>query len=601
MGFSTFLGDEGLIERIPFILVSDERWTELQALTGASHIVPSGSRPYDIYQAFAELCPSGEFNFLTYITKGSSYETANKLLLSLENLYANTRNTQMENAPTYNYDYAFDSDDAVYNWSWANCNAYFVDSPQVTTPMTITLPGQFVTYLNSNTGRFQCMITVIPEGMITQQGKLDYTNYIGDKLITVNIVISNPMTPDSTNTNNRLYYSVKGWALNSYLTIQQTAVSSFLGQWIQNNVNISKGTPTPSGDAEETAPGQPDNPISNQGGTGDFSSDAILDQQTGATATTSYAGTTYCLNRAAFRDIKKDLWDADYLTLIKNLFGSGQNTVINCLLFPFNITGITTNPISVNSVFLGTHEVELTSPSAAYALGSGSRAEVTIGPLTGFQKVLGGFLDDNGVTECYIHLPFIGMQQIDPEIIYGHSVSVKYIFDYMTGECQALIYSNMATASDGQTYTNQAVCCYEFSGQAGIPIGFSESNLNSLILNVGVNALKGAFQGGAAGAGTALVEGAMSVIGAPAAHMEGSTGSSIERMKSLDVYLMFIRPKTVIPNTYNKTKGRPSGISAALSTLTGFTVIENPIIQTTATQTEKDIIISKLKEGVRIK
>lgn len=359
--------------------------------------------------------------------------------------------------------------------------------------------------------------------------------------------------------------------------------------------------PTPPSSVIETAPGQPDNTPHTEGGTGDFSSDSIEDAQVGATGTAGYAGTCYVLNKGAMNDVKKELWDADYLTLIRDLFGSGQNTIINCLLFPFNVTSIISSSTVVSNIILGTHPCPLSTGSSAYAIGTGSNARITIGTLSNFKKVLGGFLDDSGVSECYIHLPFIGLKQIDPEIVYGHNFSVDYLFDFMTGECQALIYSNMLTEEDGQTFTQTPCLCYEFQGQAGVPIGFTESNINNNLMNVGINALKGAISGGKAAAASALVEGALSMVGSQQAHMEGATGSGIERMKSMDVYLLFIRPKTYIPKNYNKMKGRPSQQDLKLSDCKGFTVVDNPLIETSATDSEREMIVSLLKEGVRIK
>lgn len=377
-------------------------------------------------------------------------------------------------------------------------------------------------------------------------------------------------------------------------------LSSLTGYQIGYTGNIPSPV-GPSGDAVITAPGQPDNIVENQAGTGDFSSDSIEEEQQAAAQAVGFSGTTYILNKPALDLVKAGMWSNDYLSLLQRLAGNPQGTIINCLLMPFNGLNLLTALTEVESIYLGTYEVPLTGTAAAYAVNTGTKCSVEIGPFSGYNKVMGGFLDDNGTTEAYIHLPFIGLKQVDPEVIYGHTVSIKYIIDLITGECQALIYSNMQVTEDGLSFTNTPTCCYEFSGQAGVPIGFAASNISDNMLNVGVNALRGAISGGAMGALMGAGMTALNQIGGTNAHMEGSTGSSIERQKSMDIYFMFIRPRTHIPNNYNKTKGRPSLVDKPLSALKGFTVIDNPIIETTATQTEKDMIINKLKEGVRIK
>ena len=81
----------------------------------------------------------------------------------------------------------------------------------------------------------------------------------------------------------------------------------------------------------------------------------------------------------------------------------------------------------------------------------------------------------------------------------------------------------------------------------------------------------------------------------------GATGNNNERLNCQESFFVFERAEFAIPKDFNKNYGRPSMITSKLGDLKGFTQCNNVLIETEATEPEKQQIISLLTEGVIIK
>lgn len=71
------------------------------------------------------------------------------------------------------------------------------------------------------------------------------------------------------------------------------------------------------------------------------------------------------------------------------------------------------------------------------------------------------FLDYQPNTSIDIYLPFIGSRPLDPDVVTGRTVGVKYMFDVVTGFCVAFI------TVDGSVY-------YTFNGQSSITLPITQ-------------------------------------------------------------------------------------------------------------------------------
>lgn len=208
------------------------------------------------------------------------------------------------------------------------------------------------------------------------------------------------------------------------------------------------------------------------------------------------------------------------------------------------------------------------------------------------EKYWGSALDYAPYTQVEIFLPFIGIRSLKIEDVIATTLHVKYYIDILTGSCIAFIKCGQSVL-----YTFTGSCIQH------IPMMSQSSDL----LKNNITAV------GAVGVGLATGMSAAAVAGAAAGAINSATAKNhVQRsgdvagsagiMGEYEPYLILHRPKQSLAAGYNQYKGYPSNITAALSSLSGYTEIEH--IHLTgidgATDTELTEIETLLKKGVII-
>ena len=208
----------------------------------------------------------------------------------------------------------------------------------------------------------------------------------------------------------------------------------------------------------------------------------------------------------------------------------------------------------------------------------------------------GNFLDYQGNVSIY--LPYIGYKPIDINQFMNGKIHLYYKLDYATGNCLAQIVC-VRNGSGGATALNSLM--YQFSGvfYSGIPL--TSQNANNIINGI-VSTATSLGTTVATGGMTALgsINSAMSLLTSKKQfdHNNGLSANS-GYLANQTPYLIFDRPIQSLSANFRKERGYMSNISANLSTLQGFTVIENIILDNiSCTQNEADEIKTILKEGV---
>lgn len=260
----------------------------------------------------------------------------------------------------------------------------------------------------------------------------------------------------------------------------------------------------------------------------------------------------------------------------------------------------------------------------------------------------GNYLDYSPYSQCYIYLPFIGINEVSIDDIVGHAVNIRYRVDAYNGSCIAMIY----VAKDG--YEN---LCYQFAGNCGVEVplaGGSQAAIKAGMMqaeaygraavqsaqiqktaSIGTGIVNGASAGAGAGAmnpvagivggllgalagGTSgyiqgsadygaakLSAGAMQeaarVANKSSVQHSGSFGSSHGAMGNKIPFMIIRTPIQVKVVNYNDDYGFPAHKRVIIGGCTGYLrVREVNVISAFATNEEKIAIEQALKEGVYV-
>ena len=260
----------------------------------------------------------------------------------------------------------------------------------------------------------------------------------------------------------------------------------------------------------------------------------------------------------------------------------------------------------------------------------------------------GNYLDYSPYSQCYIYLPFIGINEVSIDDIVGHAVNIRYRVDSYSGACIAMIY----VAKQG--YRN---LCYQFAGncsvevplaggsQAAIKAGMMQAEAygraaiqsaqiqktakigTGIVQGAHAGAGAGAFNpvagivggllGGLAGGASGYIQGAADygaaklsagamqdaarVANKSSVQHSGQFGASHGAMRLKVPFIMVRNPIQVKVTNYNNDYGFPAHKRVIIGGCTGYLrVKEVNVISAHATNEEKIAIEEALKNGVYV-
>lgn len=238
----------------------------------------------------------------------------------------------------------------------------------------------------------------------------------------------------------------------------------------------------------------------------------------------------------------------------------------------------------------------------------------------------GNYFDYSPYSQCYIYLPFIGINEVSIDDIVGHSVNIRYRVDTYNGSCIAMIY----VAKDG--YRN---LCYQFAGNCAVEVplaGGSQAAIKAGVLQAEAYArssqvsgvvggiastMTGAATGGLPGALMGLVGGITSGVsayqsanaGLEAARVankssvqhSGQFGASHGAMGAKIPFIIIRNPIQVKVVNYNEEYGFPAHKRVIIGACKGYLQVrEVNVISAHATNAEKVAIENALKSGVYV-
>lgn len=328
--------------------------------------------------------------------------------------------------------------------------------------------------------------------------------------------------------------------------------------------------------------GYEDDPSGPGGGEGEYDgegSDAVpFDGIPNTTAVGSGFIKIWDVPQADMEAIQQFMFSDSYLDNVSTFLQVPYDYIISLMINPCDPTVGSISGMKIGGVLMpASGSRPLTSQYKTFDCGN-----VTI------SEKYGGFLDYNGFTDVSIYLPFCGTHSLDANIVMGSTVNLKYVVDFLTGDCIARVHVRNNHGVNAETYFFEGnctvqipMCGRDYSAQS---VGWQKAAFSLLNNNVG-----------------GLIDGVNTAL-APrkqAAQRAGSIGRNVGLMSQYQPYIMIERPTQSFAQGTNHCIGRPSNTGGYLSSYSGYTeveaIIENNIV---ATNEELDEIEQLLKSGV---
>lgn len=290
--------------------------------------------------------------------------------------------------------------------------------------------------------------------------------------------------------------------------------------------------------------------------------------------------TSYAMSESNLRGLGYKLWSSSFLDEISMINNSPIENIISCKSFGFPISGTSAN-VKLGNVNMNVEGLKISSDYTPVK---------TIGSFT-VQKKFSGHLEWlNYQTNVRIYLPYIGFQELDIVEVLNKEVTVKYIYDIITGVCTACLYAK----SDGIQ-----IEIAKYSGNMAIDIPITASNraqVETGYIASGLGALGSLLTGN-------VVGGIMSVFGGLTNQnhftTKGSPSPSCDAFDEQKVFIIIDYPVYYEPTNYAHDYGYPCNMAKTLGNCKGFTKCLNVDVDNiVCTEFERAEIKRLLESGV---
>ena len=353
---------------------------------------------------------------------------------------------------------------------------------------------------------------------------------------------------------------------------------------LPDDVYVSKPYP---GDQDKKPTDTPDE----DGEDGDLKDDVdkIIPKEPDATSVTLSNTHYYRLSKEDLKSFFIDLWSLDFSDIIFNqvtgVYSNLVENVISLRWFPVPLQALgeigTTEAIKLGYTTLATSGTTLQST-----------APLMTGGAFDIKPVYNSYMDYAPYTDMQVFLPFYGMLDLDTNLFMNHLLSVQYTVDIASG-----LITYYISRDDTIVQQVQAKCGID------IPITLSSmidvaSEISNNVVSKSVSLASATAEGSPIG----MVGSMLGNTSAP--HMKYLSGISENGALygNRKVTLFIKHPQYNRPANYASTVGYPSYGKFKLSSLSGFTVVENPRLSMTdkMSLSEYEEIIEFLQGGIYI-
>ena len=175
------------------------------------------------------------------------------------------------------------------------------------------------------------------------------------------------------------------------------------------------------------------------------------------------------------------------------------------------------------------------------------------------------YLDYAPFTTAYLHLPYVGVLEIDINAIAGGSISVDYLTDAQTGNCAAYITCVDRDGNSEIKYCATGNCAYTLPMFAINQDGAAVGKIVGSTLGLGMAAITG-NPAAAVTAATGLAGGIFDAATAKRnTQITGTFGGNPGMISDTTCWLEIIRPCIVQPANFDPLHGTPSLLSGTIA------------------------------------
>lgn len=297
----------------------------------------------------------------------------------------------------------------------------------------------------------------------------------------------------------------------------------------------------------------------------------------------------YEVSAGQLQNLSRFLWSNSFLDNVSKFFSDPREIIVGLSIMPINPDVGSSKEIVAGGISTGINGLPLTSQ---YKLVD------DFGSIY-IKKSKGNFLDYPPYTKITAHLPYVGDHSLDVNDVMGKTLTLSYLFDFLSGACIACI------KADGKPR-------YFFGGSCGTQIPTSSEDFSrtySSILSAGATigaSLATIATGGltaplAIGAGSNMLANGMNMT--PNVQYSSGSGGINGLLASQTAYLVVETPKEKVASGQGAFTGKPSFIKKKLgaSDVSGFVkCFKVHLDKFGGTETERNAAEQMLLDGVRI-
>lgn len=202
------------------------------------------------------------------------------------------------------------------------------------------------------------------------------------------------------------------------------------------------------------------------------------------------------------------------------------------------------------------------------------------------------FLDYMG-TRAKLYCPFIGFVDVKPEWFQSGVLQLIYHFNVIDGSCIAFLIGT----SSKSNLKNTVVAT--FGGNCCVHMPITGLNYSSMITGIvagGASIISGAANKDLGGMSKGVTE---MLSAKPSLEQSNGYNAGMSYMCYRRPYLLIERPVASFSKNYPHEQGLPLNVTKKLSTISGFTTCEAPVLDgLRALDEEKEMIRAALAEGI---
>lgn len=308
----------------------------------------------------------------------------------------------------------------------------------------------------------------------------------------------------------------------------------------------------------------------------------------------------YQLRPQIISEIIGILYGSDYFSRFVNAMYNPLSAILAYQLIPSRFINPGGSALVSRDLTAGGYNIsqKLTNPEQFPILPSLAHSHIGAIDMVNF---FGAFPDFAPYTTATLHLPYIGVIDIDINTIARGRLAVDYICDLISGNVAAWVWVQDRAGRTNYLYTG--------TGNAAFTVPLYSQSADGSAVGKIIGGAAGLVAGAASDSVGMIASGALSLgsgllgLGAKQTHGIGTYSGNVGMLTDTMCFLHVQRPKWVQPEDYQMLQGIPSGISGTLAEIgaAGRTVcqtINTEMIP--ATEPELQEIERLLKSGIYI-